>query len=491
MKFKEIIVKTIDVANGTYTTDYEGIINPIQPREIYLVPIPFTTEHERYVTDNNGVVSKQSSGGTEGEFVPLTGTRTNKPITGALQLAQTSYFQFSDSSSSAMTVLNGSNCFTTMEQTGIRSSAVNQWYHTVDFVFSDLVESEEVSFSISKESGVTSSQDFSEIVNPLAFAQQKYVDEAVASAGGGGDFIPLSGTEPEKPLTNPIQYAQTGSNDIAIYSGSLESGDIRSLNFGSDGDVRLSTYSGFGSNQIQANIFNIAMTSADYSGSNGSNFKLEQNNLNIDTYTEDGVNSKISINGSQVVQSTEDSNSKFGTYMSPFQYIIETQNKSTLETVQFTTSGIAGISSNKDFSGNNNPLDFVQRKFVTDAILASDRKPIRALYPESGSFSGTCFLETIGNYYYLRIDGTVNFSDSQGVIFLLGFTDFTYPSIKYEQGFDQLSNTYKSFRMETTNEGIRVVIYPLIDDTSASQIKVRGVYVFPKLIPEPEAEQEV
>jgi len=84
MKFKEIIVKTINVTNKTYV-DSNGATQTVQPLEIYLVPIPSTAEHERYVVDNTGVISKQFSGSRR-DFIPLSGTEVNKPVTGNIEL---------------------------------------------------------------------------------------------------------------------------------------------------------------------------------------------------------------------------------------------------------------------------------------------------------------------------------------------------------------------------------------------------------------------
>ncbi|WP_343664356.1 hypothetical protein [Chryseobacterium mucoviscidosis] len=59
MKFREIIVKSINIAEGNYTNNQDEI-KSFEPLEIYLVPRK-EGSHERFVTDNNGIISKQSA----------------------------------------------------------------------------------------------------------------------------------------------------------------------------------------------------------------------------------------------------------------------------------------------------------------------------------------------------------------------------------------------------------------------------------------------
>lgn len=81
-KFREIIVKSIDVKSGSYLSIADETKN-ITALDIYLVPKQ-GGEHERYVVDNNGLISKQSVGGN-GNFIPMAGINLeNDKITGAL-----------------------------------------------------------------------------------------------------------------------------------------------------------------------------------------------------------------------------------------------------------------------------------------------------------------------------------------------------------------------------------------------------------------------
>jgi len=109
--------------------------------------------------------------------------------------------------------------------------------------------------------------------------KSNYLSTGVSNGGG---FIPLTGTEPDKPLTNPIQYTQTGTNDIAVYSGSLESSELRSLNFGADNDVRIDNYSpSLGYHKVQVNPFNINMESWDNMYYNTGSIVIAPGNVGI------------------------------------------------------------------------------------------------------------------------------------------------------------------------------------------------------------------
>ena len=59
-KLKEQIIKSIDLQNETFI-DKDSTVQPFQPRNAYLLPKEDGT-HERWVTDDNGVISKQVGG---------------------------------------------------------------------------------------------------------------------------------------------------------------------------------------------------------------------------------------------------------------------------------------------------------------------------------------------------------------------------------------------------------------------------------------------
>ena len=58
---KEQIVRLIDIENNTIL-DKDGNTKPFEPKNAYLLPQEDGT-HERWVTDDNGVISKQAGSG--------------------------------------------------------------------------------------------------------------------------------------------------------------------------------------------------------------------------------------------------------------------------------------------------------------------------------------------------------------------------------------------------------------------------------------------
>ena len=75
-KLKEQIIKSINLQNGTFI-DKDSTVQPFQPRNAYLLPKQDGT-HERWVTDDNGVISKQagsdssSGGGSSNPLIEVT-----------------------------------------------------------------------------------------------------------------------------------------------------------------------------------------------------------------------------------------------------------------------------------------------------------------------------------------------------------------------------------------------------------------------------------
>ena len=79
-KLKEQIIKSIDLQNGTFI-DKDSTVQPFQPRNAYLLPKKDGT-HERWVTDDNGVISKQAgSGGSSNEIDPIFSASPSATIT--------------------------------------------------------------------------------------------------------------------------------------------------------------------------------------------------------------------------------------------------------------------------------------------------------------------------------------------------------------------------------------------------------------------------
>ncbi|MNU12445.1 hypothetical protein D3C71_04690 [compost metagenome] len=79
MKFREIIVKSINTEAGNYTNIHDET-KSFKPLDIYLVPKQ-DGSHDRYVVDEEGVISKQDSGGISADTfndVVLKGNSTTK-----------------------------------------------------------------------------------------------------------------------------------------------------------------------------------------------------------------------------------------------------------------------------------------------------------------------------------------------------------------------------------------------------------------------------
>lgn len=77
---KEQIVHLIDIENNTIL-DKDGNTKPFEPKNAYLLPQEDGT-HERWVTDDNGVISKQAgSGGSSNEIDPIFSASPSATIT--------------------------------------------------------------------------------------------------------------------------------------------------------------------------------------------------------------------------------------------------------------------------------------------------------------------------------------------------------------------------------------------------------------------------
>ncbi|WEK71294.1 MAG: hypothetical protein P0Y62_06970 [Candidatus Chryseobacterium colombiense] len=87
-KFKEIIIQYVNVFDNTYV-DLSGNTQPVQPLDIYLVPNE-DLSHDRYVVDNEGVISKQSNG-SQANYLRASGTDPFQQIAGSFR-TQTALF---------------------------------------------------------------------------------------------------------------------------------------------------------------------------------------------------------------------------------------------------------------------------------------------------------------------------------------------------------------------------------------------------------------
>lgn len=87
-KFKEIIIQYVNVFDNTYV-DLSGNTQPVQPLDIYLVPNE-DKSHDRYVVDNEGVISKQSNG-SQANYLRASGTDPDQKIAGSFKTQSASF----------------------------------------------------------------------------------------------------------------------------------------------------------------------------------------------------------------------------------------------------------------------------------------------------------------------------------------------------------------------------------------------------------------
>ena len=101
-KFREIIIKSIDLQSRTFT-NIANEVKSIQALDIYLVPKE-DGEHERYVVDNTGVISRH---GVTGYFMPIEGLDQtgDRYITKFLTWSNYNYVQDSPPSNSYKQVI--------------------------------------------------------------------------------------------------------------------------------------------------------------------------------------------------------------------------------------------------------------------------------------------------------------------------------------------------------------------------------------------------
>lgn len=167
-KFREIIVKSINVQAGKYT-DINDQLQDFLAHEIYLVPKE-DGEHERYVVDRNFIVSKQSSGAS-GNFIPLSGTESGKNITNHLHFESgAGMISFANNALVQFTNASGGGIITALDFNTNRTTNL-------------IVKSEKVEVQSHPNSeGLTGGIDFSANYTDLSYVQKGYVDDKIQSA---------------------------------------------------------------------------------------------------------------------------------------------------------------------------------------------------------------------------------------------------------------------------------------------------------------------
>ncbi|KUJ57793.1 autotransporter outer membrane beta-barrel domain-containing protein [Chryseobacterium aquaticum] len=146
---------------------------------------------------DNSFVQKKYVDGTVGNFIPLTGTEVDKPVSGELKIEAP--ITLGTDTYSLINTVNGS---------------IDDDEGAMNFNHNDEVNVnvQEHNFKFD-EKGLSSLSDFSLTKNVLAFVQKKYVDKAVEN------FIPLDGTDQFiGSISNPNGNFIVGFNSVSNYN---------------------------------------------------------------------------------------------------------------------------------------------------------------------------------------------------------------------------------------------------------------------------------
>lgn len=154
------------------------------------------TDYTPYITELD-YVQKKYVDGTIGNFIPLTGTEVDKPVSGELKIEAP--ITLGTDTYSLINTVNGS---------------IDDDEGAMNFNHNDEVNVnvQEHNFKFD-EKGLSSLSDFSLTKNVLAFVQKKYVDKAVEN------FIPLDGTDQFiGSISNPNGNFIVGFNSVSNYN---------------------------------------------------------------------------------------------------------------------------------------------------------------------------------------------------------------------------------------------------------------------------------
>ena len=131
---KEQIVRSIDIENNTIL-DKDGNTKPFEPKNAYLLPREAGT-HERWVTDDNGVISKQKGGGDsygiqsiiEGDNINIDNSDTENPVISA---------SFTPTDTLNDVVNRGNYSSKPISFTGVDNNVGSLWYNpsTLSYIF--------------------------------------------------------------------------------------------------------------------------------------------------------------------------------------------------------------------------------------------------------------------------------------------------------------------------------------------------------------------
>ena len=285
-----------------------------------------TGDNYVYVLDlnNTGEAGWDKLGGSFiGSFIPLTGTEVGKPLTGMIEIDSEKGLikkgntndpneysitlnDFSgvklESPSSNLVVSNGGVSFSTGGTGNSANFGVNSVSGQVLFnvenanyranhiinnnteitELTDKVSTEEVQFIKSIEEGITSDKDFTDVINPLAYVQKKYVDDNISL---------------QTVLDNSSVATNPNNNNTARID--LENGNFGMMLYGQD---KFSMFLGTNNNYL--------FTCND-STLGGVGLALVPNQVYLDVRNPFGESSKVNMSAEQALYYDNDYSAKF------------------------------------------------------------------------------------------------------------------------------------------------------------------------------------
>lgn len=189
--------------------------------------------------------------------------------------------------------------------------------------------------------------DYSSTFTSRSLVDKGYVDNAIANSSGG-DFIPLTGTEVGKPLTGNVALSYAN-----FISGS---GDYQSrLEFVGDSSELFSSTPMF-TNSVRVSSDAVVLRSDDLTGAGNSS----------EIYVRTGL-IRIRTNG----------------------------------------TGARGLTGDDDYTANITALDYVQKKYVDDAIANSTTPIEEIILAGSNGLTGKIRYEKRGEFMNIHVDITV------------------------------------------------------------------------------------
>lgn len=117
--------------------------------------------------------------------------------------------------------------------------------------------------------------------------------------GGGGDFIPLSGTQLNKPVTGHIEMQQAEIYEPRIYMGDLDNDNYRSLQFSLDDEITLKNVNGYDNHGEVGSTVVVGRGTINLlvNSSSGGNLSIGNGGVNISSISSLYIGDGIMMNG--------------------------------------------------------------------------------------------------------------------------------------------------------------------------------------------------